>query len=339
MNDSFSDSRASFKNYDAIRPQPKPNEPDKVSISDDSLSVLRTLLFDSDNYDTSTLEKLVTVSYNLRQTRSIKETLNGSPSATSKSKKLWLNICILARLRETLSILRLEPNSATTKALLGKNWTMEKIERDFAKRQKQKLNVHAEVQLLIFLSADESSISGLIPYFGCSKVSCFMCNRFIESHERFTMKGCRGHLFKPWTAPRVDRLRPSQADRTAKALLSVQKEIKKRLKASVEGHIQHERTSILGSSSVASGRQEERSQRQLQIDRLKIEVEGDSFTEMFKRHDFKPEDEDVLKDFGFNNGLFGDDQSQLLGVYGGLYRSGKVSAEKIHEWRIGDILF
>lgn len=102
INDSIPDCRASFKNYDAIRPQPNSNEPDKVSISDDSLSVLQTLLFDSDNYDTSTLEKLVTESYNLRQTRSIKETLNSSPSATSKSKKLWLSICILARLRVVL---------------------------------------------------------------------------------------------------------------------------------------------------------------------------------------------------------------------------------------------
>ncbi|KAI4253554.1 MAG: hypothetical protein LQ352_003615 [Teloschistes flavicans] len=51
-----------------------------------------------------------------------------------------------------------------------------------------------------------------------------------------------------------------------------------------------------------------------------------------------PEDEDVLKDFGFNNVLFGGDQSQLLGVNGGLYRSGTVSAEEIHEWRIGGIL-
>lgn len=83
--------------------------------------------------------------------------------------------------------------------------------------------------------------------------------------------------------PHVDRLEPGQADRTAKALLSVQKEIKKKLKASVEGHIQHERTSILGSSSVASSLQEERSQRQLQIDRLKIKGERDRFTEMFKR--------------------------------------------------------
>ena len=51
-----------------------------------------------------------------------------------------------------------------------------------------------------------------------------------------------------------------------------------------------------------------------------------------------PQDEDVLEDFGFNNVLFGEDRTYLLGVYGGLYLSGKFSAEDIHEWRIGGIL-
>ena len=51
-----------------------------------------------------------------------------------------------------------------------------------------------------------------------------------------------------------------------------------------------------------------------------------------------PQDDDVLKDFGFNNVLSAGDMANLLGVYGGLYLSGKFSAEDIHEWRIGGIL-
>ncbi|MCJ1476174.1 hypothetical protein MMC13_004839 [Lambiella insularis] len=51
-----------------------------------------------------------------------------------------------------------------------------------------------------------------------------------------------------------------------------------------------------------------------------------------------PEDEDILEDFGFNNVLFGADRTYLLGVYGGLYLSGRFSAEDIHEWRVGGIL-
>ena len=51
-----------------------------------------------------------------------------------------------------------------------------------------------------------------------------------------------------------------------------------------------------------------------------------------------PQDEDVLEDFGFNNVVFGKDRTYLLGVYQGLYLSGKFSAEDLHEWRVGGIL-
>jgi hypothetical protein len=44
-----------------------------------------------------------------------------------------------------------------------------------------------------------------------------------------------------------------------------------------------------------------------------------------------PKDEDVLEDFGFNNVLFGKDQTYLLGLYKGLYLSSKFSAKDIYE--------
>ncbi len=321
------DLRASFKAYDAARTRDDTNIPENRSVSDTTILVLRTLLFDCNNNGTSTLEKhkrLVEASYNLRRTKNIEEVLYSSPSATCRSKSLWLDICLLARLRvafhnfkeivltlpsfekvtiilvlrppapenpsqrplnlkQVFGILQLDLGPATTKAVLGQNWTVAKIKREFEKRQNQKLNVHAEVQLLMFLSTNESSTSGLFPYLGCSKLSCFMCNRFIQSYGRFTTRGCHGRLFKPWTVPSLDQLLPGQADRIAKALIVVQKEVKKNLKASVEGHIPHERTSVIGGSSVLGGRQEERSQRQLQIDRLRMKAERDRVAEMFRR--------------------------------------------------------
>ena len=54
--------------------------------------------------------------------------------------------------------------------------------------------------------------------------------------------------------------------------------------------------------------------------------------------DLMPEEEEVLEDFGFNSVSFGKDRTYLLGVYMGLYLSGKFSAEDIHEWRVGGIL-
>ena len=319
--------RASFKAYDAVPRRNDTTTPENSSVFDTTLSILRTLLFELDINDKSTLEKhkrLVDASYNLRRTRNIEEVLYSSPSATSKSKSLWLDICLLARLqvalqkfkeialtlpsfeqvtiilvpchlapanpsqrplnlKQTFGILQLDLGPATTKAVLGQNRTVAKIEREFAERQKQKPNVHAEVQMLMSLNTNESSTSGLFPYFGCSKLSCFMCNRFIQSYGRFTTRGCHGRLFKPWTVPSVDQLLPGHADRTVKALILVQKEVEKKLTASVEGHIRHERTSVIGESSVLGGRQEERSQRGLQIDRLRMKAEQDRVAEMFKR--------------------------------------------------------
>ncbi|KAF2796524.1 hypothetical protein K505DRAFT_406320 [Melanomma pulvis-pyrius CBS 109.77] len=394
--------RASFKAYDAVLRGNNTNTPENNPASNATLSVLRTLLFDHNINGTSTLEKytkLVIESYNLRRTRNIEELLYSSP-----------NICLIARLRvafqnfkdialklpsfeqvtiilvtrplapanppprplnlnQTFGILQLDLGPATTKAVLGQNWTVAKIEREFAKRQKQKPNVHAEVQMLVSLSTNESATSGLFSYFGCSKLSCFMCNCFIQSYGRFTTKGCHGRLFKTWTVPSVDRLLP------------VQKEGKKKLRAPVEGHIQHERTSVIGGSSVLKntinssrriyptpeGGEPERdcdiclrpTTRKCNIcskgffcsDSCEERRSGSHLFTCSKRPltsadylwksltaDLMPQDEDVLEHFGFNNVLSGGEKSYLLGVYGGLYLSGDFSAEDIHEWRVGGIL-
>jgi hypothetical protein len=55
----------------------------------------------------------------------------------------------LLNLNQTFGILQLDLGLATTKAVLGQNWTVAKIKREFAKRQKQKPNVHAKVQMLM----------------------------------------------------------------------------------------------------------------------------------------------------------------------------------------------
>lgn len=51
-----------------------------------------------------------------------------------------------------------------------------------------------------------------------------------------------------------------------------------------------------------------------------------------------PQEEDVLEDFGFNNFVSYGDRTHLLGVYIGLYLSSEVSAEDMHEWRVGGTL-
>ena len=326
-NDDIPKLRASFKDYDAAGRRSDTNTLDNSTVPNVALSVLRSLLFDRNTNDTSPSvnhAELVIASYNLRRTSTIEEALHSSQRATSKSKRLWLDICLLARLRiafqifkdialtlpsfgqvtiilvprpllpanpsqsplnleQTFGLLQLDLDAATTKAILGHNWTAAKIQRDFAERQKQRPNIHAEVQMLMFLNANEPHISNAFPYFGCSKLGCFLCHRLIESYGRFTTRGCHGRLFKPWTVPSGYLLLPGRADRTAKALISVQKEVKEKLKASVEGHISHERTSVIGGSSAFGPHQEESSQRQIRIAQLEMQAEQARVAGMIKR--------------------------------------------------------
>jgi hypothetical protein len=320
--------RARFKTYDADRTRNDTNSLETSSTSDDTLSVFRMLLFDRNTNGTSILEnhmRLIIESYTLRRTSHIKKVLYSSPSATSRSKSLWLDICRLARLRvafhtfkgiayklpsfrkvtitlvprslaptrspsqhslnlkQTFGILQLDLNPATTEAVLGQNWTVTKIEREFAKRQKQKPNIHAEVQMLMFLCTNESSRTGLFPYIGCSKLSCFMCTCFIKSYGQITTRGCHGGLFKPWTVPSVNPFLPGQANRLANAVMSVQEAVEKKLVAAVEDHIWYERTSDIDVYSVLDGRQEGRLQTQLQIDLWKMKAERDRVAKMFRR--------------------------------------------------------
>ena len=325
--DYIPDLRASFKAYDATQANDGMITSSSTSGSDANLSILRNLLFDRNSDDLSTLEKhgrLIIASYNLRKTRGIEGLLCSSASSTSKSKKLWVNVCLFARLRgayecfkditlalpsfkhvsitlipcplvppnsskctlslgQTFSILKLAMDTTTIRAVLGHGWTLDKTKREFTRRQKQKPNIHAEIQMLMFLNALESSRPGRFPYFGCSKLSCFMCNHFLRCYGHITTRGSHGRLFKPWTVPNVDGLQSGQASRTARALISVQKQVEKTLKAAIEGPIKFERTSVIAGSSILDGRPQQQLQRQLHIKRLRMIAERERIAEMFRR--------------------------------------------------------
>lgn len=113
---------------------------------------------------------------------------------------------------------------------------------------------------MMSLNVTSTSGPGLFPYLGCSKLSCFMCNHFIQSYGQFTTRGSHGRLFKPWTVPPLDSLQHGQANRIVKALISVQEEVKKKLKEPFKSRVLLERTSVIGGSSVLAGHQEELSQ-------------------------------------------------------------------------------
>ncbi|EAT78008.1 hypothetical protein SNOG_14468 [Parastagonospora nodorum SN15] len=321
------DLRASFKACDPVRKGDKIFTQSITSGSVATLFDLRRLLFDNDSNKMRILEKhkhLIIASYDLRMTREIKQLLHDSASATSKSKRLWVNICRLARIRvaierfkditlalpnlkkvsinlipcpltpqgpskrsmsldQTFSILGLRLDSTTSKAILGRGWTLDKARHEFFKQQKQKYNIHAEVQMLMYLTAQSSSRTSYFPYFGCSKLSCFMCNQFLQCYGSITTRGSHDRLFKPWTVPHADGLGADQARRVSKPLVSMQKKIESTLMGKAKSHMQLERTSAFGGSSIMGGQQGEPSQRQLHISRLTMIAERDRVAESFRR--------------------------------------------------------
>ncbi|KAH4077567.1 hypothetical protein HBH64_206630 [Parastagonospora nodorum] len=239
--------------------------------------------------------------YDLRMTKEIKQLLHDSASAASKSKRLWVNICRLARIRIAIErfkdiILALpslkkvsinlipcplapqgpsEPpisldQTTTLKAVLGRGWTLDKTGHEFFKQQKQKYNIHTKVQMLMYLTAQSSSRTSYFPYFG------------------ITPRGSPGRLFKPWTVPHAYELGPDQARRVSLTLVSMQKKIESTLMAEVKSHMQLERTSAFGGTSIMERQQSEPSQRQLHISWLTMIAERERVLESFRRGTDQP---------------------------------------------------
>lgn len=82
-------------------------------------------------------------------------------------------------LRDVFGLLDVPLDKSGIRKVLGPEWTLAKAQKRFTQLQKQKLNIHAEVQMALYFSQDGRSLDQLFPYFGCSKYSCFMCWRFL----------------------------------------------------------------------------------------------------------------------------------------------------------------
>ncbi|USP80330.1 hypothetical protein yc1106_07604 [Curvularia clavata] len=413
------DLRASFKAFEVGSRETYVDTTGESPDPASKLSILRGLLFDTNINGGSTFDRhseLVIAAYDLRRSKTIEKMLNSSPQASSTSKRLWVNICLTARLRvacekfketaltfpsfmhitialvarppaptrppyrlmklrETFDILGLDTKKGTIQAVMGPKWTLSQLEHEFMERQRQKLKIHAEVQLLMHLNTSNSSGPETLPYIGCSKLCCFMCHAFIQSYGHFNTRGCHGRLFKPWTIPNVELPLPKQVKRISEAVISLQNEIVKKLVTPVAGKVRHERTSVLGGSSLIGTQHDEISARRVQIDHLAMKAEQDRVAEMFRRRsersetlvnryhstsndeayktecdltsadylwkslgeDIIPVDEDVLQDFGFN-AIDARDRSNLFGLYQGVRLFGDITSSDLHEWRVKGIM-
>jgi hypothetical protein len=98
------DLRASFKAFEATFGKTYLDTTGDGSDLAAELSILRELLFNPSVNEESTLDrhsKLVIAAYDLRRSSNIEQMLNSSSRASSTSKKLWVDICLIARLKVT----------------------------------------------------------------------------------------------------------------------------------------------------------------------------------------------------------------------------------------------
>ncbi|THV46494.1 hypothetical protein BGAL_0381g00010 [Botrytis galanthina] len=267
---------------------------------------------------------LVTKAYDSRRSKVVEELLQTSPKSTKQTRKLWIDICFLGRLRvilekfkevslklpsfnnvtiipvtgdripqkalkdalelrETLNLLDLPTDTLTVETVIGPSWAVAKAEREYGKLQKQALNIHAEIQLILLLSRNERLLDKSFAYFGCSKYSCFMCSHFLKAYGRIGTRGCHGRLFKPWTVPEATGLTSSQADKIAKSVVQVQKNIEKELKSDFDKAVRLERTSVVGGSSIFSDHKAEKSGKHLVIEQRKKKMEQERVAGLFNR--------------------------------------------------------
>lgn len=294
------------------------NTIEKHSISANKFSKLRKLVFDVASTEHV---NIVNCAYELRTNTSAEALLQDL--SVEITEKLWVEICLFARLRvefkkfeeitsklgsfneviiillpriclsdnlsenllnlkQTFELLGLCLDSQTLRALIRKS-SVNEANRDFMKVQKNKLQVHAEVEMLLFLCINNPTLHGVLLYLRCNKLSCFLCARFLQYHGSFTSRDCHGRLFNQWTVPRIAGLVPQQCEKISQALTKLQKGLKKELKAPMKKYKSQQKTSVIGESSIVTDHHAEDLQRQSDIKTWRLKAEQERVAQMFKR--------------------------------------------------------
>lgn len=123
----------------------------------------------------------------------------------------------------------MEPSSSKAR------WTKNKLLNDFSRLKSPTWEVHAEIQLIIFiLSHPEEVANGKrFDYIGCSKYSCLLCSKFLHFFEALKTRGCHGKLYNhSWTVPLEDNLGENEQRMLSETVLKVISWMRKELNAS-----------------------------------------------------------------------------------------------------------
>lgn len=114
-------------------------------------------------------------------------------------------------------------------------WTKNKLLNDFSRLKSPIWEVHAEIQVVIFLLShpDEVTNGKIFDYIGCSKYSCVLCFKFLHFFQGLKTRGCHGKLYNhSWTVPHEDGLSKNEQHILSETVLKVTTWMRKELTAS-----------------------------------------------------------------------------------------------------------
>lgn len=143
-----------------------------------------------------------------------------SPAKTFQSLNLQLSDAVIEKL--------MEPSMSKVR------WTKNKLLNDFSRLKSPTWEVHAEIQLIVFiLTHPEEIVNGKrFEYIGCSRYSCVLCSQFLHFFQALKTRGCHGKLYNhSWTVPIAINLGKDEQKMLSEALTKLISWIRKQLKA------------------------------------------------------------------------------------------------------------
>ncbi len=94
------------------------------------------------------------------------------------------------------------------KQYISRNLDIAGAKKRFTGLQNNELPTHAQMQMVIHLLKSSIGFDEIFSYFGCSRLSCFMCHAFLKSCGKLEVRGCHGMLYPKWTIAITSDLTP-----------------------------------------------------------------------------------------------------------------------------------
>ncbi|UKZ88150.1 uncharacterized protein TrAFT101_003913 [Trichoderma asperellum] len=181
-----------------------------------------------------------------------------SPNGTDRPKRTDRNNAW--SLKRTFPSLGLELNDKTVESIFGtsknKGSAKRRLLERFEKLKSSASEVHAEIRVILAAAKHDCTSAAIFKYVGCSKRSCFLCDRFVQSYGSYTTRGCHGKLYHFWTVPEISWLAEEERSIFVRALKNVEKAMMESIHGRKTDKLAHARESTIGGSSVATKRQQ-----------------------------------------------------------------------------------